>query len=62
MCNFCYIVAVFLFMLQGMDKPFKNPEKRSQIDVLQKAALSDKPLYMLSKKEIDEILFSKRDK
>lgn len=58
----CVICAV-VFMLQSMDKSFQNAKSKvSQVEVLKVAAHTDKPLYMLSKKEIDELMFSKREK
>lgn len=47
---------------ENIDKSLISPDNKSQLEVLKAAAHSDKPLYMLSKKEIDQIIFSKRDK
>lgn len=62
-----YVVMLMLrpdeVKIESMDKSFQNAKSKvSQVEVLKVAAHTDKPLYMLSKKEIDELLFSKREK
>lgn len=57
-----YVVMLILrpdeVKIESMDKSFQNNKSKvSQVEVLKAAAHSEKPLYLLSKKEIDELIF-----